>query len=141
LIAISGPIILAKISISKDIPSTNWNTIDDLKCPNLSGLNFILKGNFCPIFIIKLSFCITFCPSNSSGISTLFVKSFLVLVLFALLIVLFAVFVFGFFIESLVLFLLFSFLVVLFSIALSLISVCSSFLSLKLFLLVNISIY
>ena len=42
-IAISGPIIFAKTSISNDKPSSNWNTILDLNFPKLSGVNLILK--------------------------------------------------------------------------------------------------
>ena len=89
----SGPIICAKISISKEIPSSNWKTIDALKRPNVFGVNWILKGSSCPIVITNLSFIFTFCFSisffdNSSSLNDLvFVFVFLFKVVFVVLFV------------------------------------------------------
>ena len=63
LIAISGPMILAKISISNDIPSSNWNTILDLNRPSLVGVNLILKTTSSPKDIFNLSFTFNNCSS------------------------------------------------------------------------------
>ena len=64
-IDISGPITLARISTSNEIPSSNWKTTDALKRPNSSGINLILKGSSCPNVITNLSSIFTF----SSGMT------------------------------------------------------------------------
>ena len=52
-IAISGPITLARISTSNEIPLSIWNTTEALKRPKESGINLILKGSSCPIVTIN----------------------------------------------------------------------------------------
>ena len=57
----SGPMIFAKISLSKEIPSYNWNTILDLNLPSLLGVN--LKTICSPKDIFNLSFTFNNCSS------------------------------------------------------------------------------
>jgi len=72
---ISGPIIFAKISISNEIPSSNWNTILDLNFPSLSGVNLILKTTSSPNDIFNLSFTFNICSSSSFPFSIIFIIS------------------------------------------------------------------